>query len=138
MHRCQPMRRSCATTPRSVLMSGMLPCHDTGTAGRGTAAAPPDDDSAATEVSQGESADEQLRRAVLLFPVAVARLMERLDGQGVGRELEWRAVLGERLFKHASDGGSASLGRLVDIFVERHHQLWKVCVVAIGLRSGWA
>ncbi len=46
--------------------------------------------------------------------------------QGVGRELEWRAVLGERLFREASDGGSAALGRLVDIFVERHHQLWKV------------
>ena len=46
--------------------------------------------------------------------------------QGVGRELEWRAVLGERLLRDASDGGSAALGRLVDIFVERHHQLWKV------------
>ena len=52
------------------------------------------------------------------------------SAQGVGRELEWRAVLGERLFREASDGGSAALGRLVDIFVERHHQLWKV-------RLGW-
>ena len=63
---------------------------------------------------------------MLLFPVVVKLLMERLEGQGVGRDLEWRAVLSERLFRDASDGGSASLGRLVDIFVERHHQLWKV------------
>jgi hypothetical protein len=63
---------------------------------------------------------------VLLFPVVVKLLMERLEGQGVGRDLEWRAVLSERLFKDASDGGSTSMGRLVDIFVERHHQLWKV------------
>ena len=73
-----------------------------------------------------ESADSALRRAVLLFPVAVVRLMERLQGAGVGKDLEWRAVLGEKPFTGASDHGSASLGRLLDIFVERHHLLWKV------------
>lgn len=74
----------------------------------------------------GESADAALRRAVLLFPVAVVRLMERLQGTGVGKDLEWLSVLSEKPFKGASDHGSASLGRLVDIFVERHHLLWKV------------
>jgi hypothetical protein len=73
-----------------------------------------------------ESADSALRRAVLLFPVAVVRLMERLQGAGVGKDLEWRAVLGDKPFKGASNHGSASLGRLLDIFVERHHLLWKV------------
>ncbi len=57
--------------------------------------------------------------------------------QGVGRELEWRAVLGERLFREASDGGSAALGRLVDIFVERHHQLWKVRGLGRGQGQIW-
>ena len=66
---------------------------------------------------------------MLLFPVAVKRMMDALQGQGVGKDLEWRAVLGEKLFARASDQGSATLGRLVDIFVERHSQLWKVHVL---------
>ena len=71
---------------------------------------------------------------MLLFPVAVVRLMERLQGQGVGKDLEWRAVLSEKLFARASDEGSATLGRLVDIFVERNHQLWKVHPLRVGNR----
>lgn len=63
---------------------------------------------------------------MLLFPLAVKRMMEALQGQGVGKDLEWRAVLGEKMFAKASENGSATLGRLVDIFVERHSQLWKV------------
>lgn len=52
--------------------------------------------------------------------------MERLQAGGTGRELEWRAVLSEPPFRGADDGGSPSLGRMLDIFVERQHQLWKV------------
>ena len=46
--------------------------------------------------------------------------------QGAGKDAEWNAILADPLFSNASDGGSASLSHLVDIFVERHHALWKV------------
>ena len=46
-----------------------------------------------------------------------------------GRGLEWQALLGEPLFRDADEGGSATLAHAIDIFVERHHLLWKVhCV----------
>lgn len=49
-----------------------------------------------------------------------------LQGKGVGQEREWGEVLARPLFAGASDGGSASLSHLLDIWVERHHLLWKV------------
>ena len=53
---------------------------DAGPADGGSAGGPADAGDAAAD-GNPESADEQLRRAVLLFPVVVTRLMERLDGQ---------------------------------------------------------
>ena len=43
-----------------------------------------------------------------------------------GRGLEWQALLGEPLFHDADNCGSATLSHTIDIFVERHHLLWKV------------
>lgn len=50
----------------------------------------------------------------------------QLQGKGVGKDAEWAGVLREPLFAGASDGGSASLGHLLDLWVERQHLLWKV------------
>lgn len=49
-----------------------------------------------------------------------------LQSKGVGKDAEWAAVLRRPLFAGASDGGSASLGHLLDLWVERQHLLWKV------------
>ena len=43
-----------------------------------------------------------------------------------GRGLEWQALLAEKLFADTSDRGSATYSHVTDLFVERHHQLWKV------------
>lgn len=103
------------------------------------------------DVSPEEAADEaseDLSRAVAVFPLAVKRLMARLNDQGVGRGLEWQALLGAPHFADADDCGSATYNHMVDLFVERHHQLWKpqdvqdwlrdVCkhVVSAGAHSG--
>lgn len=37
-----------------------------------------------------------------------------------------QAVLGEALFRGATDHGSQSYSHLVDLYVERSHLLWKV------------
>ena len=43
-----------------------------------------------------------------------------------GRGLEWQSLLGDAHFADASDQDSATYSHMVDLFVERHHQLWKV------------
>jgi hypothetical protein len=45
-----------------------------------------------------------------------------------GRGLEWQSLLAEAHFADANDQGSATYSHMVDLFVERHHQLWKVRV----------
>lgn len=55
-----------------------------------------------------------------------------LAGKGVGADAAWAALLSRPLFAGASDGGSASLGHLIDIWVERQHLLWKVGAGLIG------
>ena len=62
-----------------------------------------------------------------LSPHRPCSLVQRqLQSKGVGKEAEWASVLRAPLFAHASDGGSASLAHLLDIWVERQHLLWKV------------
>lgn len=53
-------------------------------------------------------------------------LQRVLAGKGVGTDAAWAVLLSRPLFAGASDGGSASLGHLMDIWVERQHLLWKV------------
>ena len=59
-------------------------------------------------------------------------LQRVLAGTGVGTDAAWAVLLSRPLFAGASDGGSASLGHLMDIWVERQHLLWKV-----GFLGGW-
>jgi hypothetical protein len=72
-----------------------------------------------------------LVRAVLLYPEAVVRLQRALADKGAARDARWAAVLAEPLFGGASDGGSASLAHLLDIWVERQHLMWKARPAAL-------
>ena len=51
---------------------------------------------------------------------------DRLKDKGVGKDAEWGSLLEKAPLRHADDLDSASLSHAVDIFVERHHLLWKV------------
>ena len=51
---------------------------------------------------------------------------DRLKDKGVGKDAEWGSLLEKAPLQHADDLESASLSHAVDIFVERHHLLWKV------------
>ncbi len=50
----------------------------------------------------------------------------RLQEKGVGNDAEWLSILQRSFFARSADDVSASLAHLTDIFVERHHLLWKV------------
>ena len=50
----------------------------------------------------------------------------RLQDKGVGKDAEWGSLLEKAPLRHADDTDSASLSHAADIFVERHHLLWKV------------
>ena len=52
----------------------------------------------------------------------------RLQEKGVGADQEWQSILRRPLFAGAEQSASASLVHLIDIFVERQHLLWKVCL----------
>lgn len=62
---------------------------------------------------------------LLLIPSALC-LCLRLKDKGVGKDAEWGSLLEKAPLRHADDLDSASLSHAVDIFVERHHLLWKV------------
>jgi hypothetical protein len=63
-----------------------------------------------------------------------------------GEDPVWAAVLARPPFAGASDGGSASLAHLVDVFVQRQYPLWKegavqawllrACQAAAGTAEG--
>lgn len=69
---------------------------------------------------------DSLAQAVLLYPLAVTSLVEKLREKGACRDAEWGSLLGKAPFAGSSDGGSASLAHLIHIYVERSHLLWKV------------
>ena len=50
----------------------------------------------------------------------------RLQDKGVGKDAEWGSLLEKTPLRHADDLDSSSLSHAADIFVERHHLLWKV------------
>lgn len=85
----------------------------------------------------GETYDPSpmLQRAVVSFPLAVQRLMAKLNDQGVGKGLEWQALLSDPFFADAADHSSATYSHTVDLFVERHHMLWKSAEVLEWLKQ---
>ena len=56
-------------------------------------------------------------------------MIYRLQDKGVGKDAEWGSLLEKPPLRHADDTDSATLSHAVDIFVERHHLLWKVHAV---------
>lgn len=46
------------------------------------------------------------------------------------KDAEWGSLIEKPPLRHADDTYSATLSHAVDIFVERHHLLWKVCSVS--------
>lgn len=96
--------------------------------GRGSGFAPAAGPSSSSyeEEAAGEAPLEQrLSHAVMLYPVVVVRLMDKLQDKGVGKDAEWGSLLEKPPLRHADDTDSATLSHAVDIFVERHHLLWK-------------
>jgi len=83
-----------------------------------------------------ERADAALREALLLHPSCVHRLIERLNekSNAVVVDRDWSRILGHPHFA-TKPQDSASLERLVSIFVERHHLLWRPPEVQAWLKS---
>ena len=60
----------------------------------------------------------------------------RLQEKGVGTDQEWHGFLQRPLFSTAANETSATLAHISEIFVERHHLVWKVR--CIGPVTGFA
>ncbi|KAL3162159.1 hypothetical protein ABBQ32_009867 [Trebouxia sp. C0010 RCD-2024] len=103
--------------------------HTASKQGRGSgfapAAAPATSSTSEAEASGEASLESRLSQAVMMYPVVVVRLMDKLKDKGVGKDAEWGSLLEKAPLRHADDLDSASLSHAVDIFVERHHLLWK-------------
>ena len=56
---------------------------------------------------------ESLIQAVLMHPLAIPRLMGKIQRSGVRLSHQWESLLQQDFFKRAMDGGSASLNHLV-------------------------
>jgi len=92
---------------------------------------------AASLPADAPRASERLRDALLLHPAVLPPLIERLTaGNAVTLDAGWRAALAAPLFARADCGGSASLEHLVELFVERHHSLWRPAGVLTWLKAG--
>ena len=71
---------------------------------------------------------DDLVKAMLLYPFVAAQLQERLQELNAVHP-QWQETASMPPFKDATDGGSASLSHLVNIFVERQHLLWKAAPI---------
>lgn len=89
---------------------------------------------AGSSLHTGEKSDEMLLQAVMLHPVAVKMLVEKLQEKGVAREAKWQEILGRPFFREAFID-SASLEHLSRIFVERQHLMWKSDEILLWLRT---
>eukprot|EP00210_Caulerpa_lentillifera_P006380 g6094.t1 len=83
-----------------------------------------------------EEVTERLTHAILIHPMVIVRLVGKLKDKGVRFGSEWDAILTNKFFSKADDGGSASLNHLVNLFVERHHMLYKPPEVLEWLKEG--
>lgn len=80
------------------------------------------------ETEKRESHEESstlLAKALMLHPAALSRLEKKLQSMNVGSDSRWTSVLSSSPFVNATLDDRPSLERLVDIFVERQHLLWK-------------
>ncbi|GAB4815863.1 hypothetical protein N2152v2_002909 [Parachlorella kessleri] len=84
---------------------------------------------------EAQSSSDLLTKAVLMYPLVVTQLLKKLQEKGTGNDSDWAYLLSQPVLRDADDGGSASLGHLVDIFVERQHLLWKAQPVQEWLKA---
>jgi hypothetical protein len=113
--------------------SGLL---DSRAQGGGGSASGGGDGASSSSSAQLPSSLALLARAIALHPLVVVKLQARLAGRGVGASGGWAAALAAPPLAGASDGGSAGLGHLAELFVERHHPLWKAAPVQEWLLEG--
>ncbi len=75
----------------------------------------------------GGETEELMVKALLMHPAAMVRMQEKLGGMDVRLSVEWGIVLATPFFAESTDRlvSSPTLRKLVDIFVERSHVLWK-------------
>lgn len=70
-----------------------------------------------------EDANDSLLEAILLYPVAIRRLLAKLKDKGVQLDGGFGSVLSRKLFVTADEGGSASLSHLVRYFNLNRYEL---------------
>jgi hypothetical protein len=88
------------------------------------------------EEPRDEDPDARLRDAMLLHPLALVRLVEKLTAcNALAMDGQWSEVLAAPPFAGAHADGSASLEHLVDLFVERHHGLWRPVAVQAWMKA---
>lgn len=71
------------------------------------------------------SAQELLAKAMMMHPAVLVRLQEKLNTMNIGQGSRWTQCLRSPPFSTASLSQTPGLERLVDIYVERSHVLWK-------------
>ena len=92
-----------------------------------------DGSSKVSEGSEGSEAiaiadaDDLMAKALMMFPGVVVCLQRKLAAMDVPMSEDWAMVLVNDFFAASADGlaDTPSLRKLVDIFVERSHSLWK-------------
>ena len=84
-------------------------------------------------ISQGIVEEYDSLRFLHVRSADVFPLLHRLQEKGVGTDQEWHSILSKPLFARAADETSASLAHLSEIFVERHHLVWKVAALSRNL-----
>lgn len=81
--------------------------------------------SALSKFKLREDSIESLTHAILMHPLVIVRLSGKLKDKGVRFGSDWDRILKNKFFSKSDDGGSASINHLINLFVERHHMLYK-------------
>ncbi len=78
------------------------------------------------DVEEDGGTEELMVKALVMHPAAMVRMQEKLGGLDV-RLVEWGVVLATPFFAESTGRltSNPTLRKLVDIFVERSHVLWK-------------
>lgn len=85
---------------------------------------------------QNSEPDARLHDAMLLHPLAFVRLIQNLTASNaLSMDGEWSTILASPPFAGAHTGGSATLDHLTDLFVERHHALWRPVAVQAWMKA---
>ena len=90
------------------------------------------------EPVKGGTAEDMMLKALMIHPAAMVRMQEKLKDLDVRLSIEWGVVMTTPFFSESTArlARNPTLGKLVDIFVERSHTLWKSpCAQVCMLRA---